>query len=112
MKIKDNDMFLSLAAHQPAVTRQIRWTLAQRPAMHIGELCLRLGLAEGDVRASLQKMSDSGEVELLRPVDCRSGESDFFRLCEAEARNVVYRETARCGYANKPDDYVLAGIVG
>lgn len=112
MKIKENDIFLSVAAQQSAVTREIRWTLGQRPAMHIGEICMRLGLAEGVVRAGLQNMSDCGEVELLRPVDYRSGESDFFRLCEADSRHEVYREIGRIAHASKPDDYVLAGIVG
>ena len=112
MNITDNCATGHETRDEVSAARRIRWALAQRPAMHIGELCLRLGLKEDDARAALERMSGGGEVELLRPIDCRSGADDFFRLCEVEGRHAVYRETGRATRAVKPDDYVLAGIVG
>jgi hypothetical protein len=112
MNIKEYSIHEHEAGHQASAVRRIRWTLAQRPAMHIDELCMRLGLKEDGARAALQRMRDSGEVELLRPVDCLTGGHDFFRLCGGGASRNACREIGRSACANKPDDYVLAGIVG
>ncbi len=56
--------------------------LRGRHAMHVGELCLRLGVEEARLREHLEAMAAEGTVELLRPIGATSGEHDFFRLRE------------------------------
>jgi hypothetical protein len=69
--------------------RRIERLLQNRHAMCVGELCLRLGLQEGLLRAQLERMTARGEVERLRPVGCERDEYDFFRLARAKASQAV-----------------------
>ena len=58
----------------------IRRLLEARHVMHIGELSMQLGVAEGLVREELEAMMARAEVERLRPVNYFSDDHDFFRL--------------------------------
>ena len=60
--------------------RHIRRVLAQRHAIHIGELSLILGLPQDGLRVHLDALSTAGEVERLRPVSCGTDDHDFYRL--------------------------------
>jgi hypothetical protein len=58
----------------------IRLMLENRPAMHIGELRLRLGADRNALQRELERMRAAGEVVRLRPVNCEGDDHDFFRL--------------------------------
>jgi hypothetical protein len=65
------------------LTEQIRSLLRSRHAMHLGELCVRLGVDEQTLRERLERMMSEGEVERLTPVDLPGqprADWDFFRL--------------------------------
>lgn len=74
---------------------RIRRLLEMRNAMHIGELCIRLGVSEDAVRDSLDAMHAQGEVERLRPVNYDGGDQDFFRLRHAPAASVELRDSSQ-----------------
>ena len=65
------------AANLPA---RIRGILSSRLAMHIGELCMRLGEDEESVRLQLDLLEASGIVERLRPIGYEKADMDFFRI--------------------------------
>ncbi len=58
----------------------IRRMLEYRHAMHIGELCMSLGMNEECVRAELDRMIERGEVQRLRPVNYALDDQDCFWL--------------------------------
>jgi hypothetical protein len=60
--------------------RRIRRVLAQRHAIHIGELSMILGLPYHALRTYLDGLAAAGEVERLRPVSCGTDDHDFYRL--------------------------------
>jgi hypothetical protein len=62
------------------VTRRIRRILEGRHAMHIGELCMRLGWERPTVEERLQTMVECGDVERLRPIGYAREDHDFFRV--------------------------------
>lgn len=67
----------------------IRRLLEYRHAMHIGELCLRLGEAEGRIREVLAGLVERGEVERLRPIDYPLADHDCFRLADRQSAAVA-----------------------
>ena len=58
----------------------IRKTLEIHDAMNIKELCRVSGCSREEVHSALAMMVQRGEVEILRPANCRNDDMDFFRL--------------------------------
>ena len=93
-----------------ALARRVRSVLARRHAIHIGELCLRLGVDRTTVQAELEGMIARGEVERLRPVDCAGEDQDFFRVNRPAAMWVRFDDGALTRAAQDGREHVrLAG---
>ena len=73
-------VFRTTTEDRTRVARRILRTLDGRQAMHIGELCLRLGLAEPLVREELESLRQRDQVECLRPWSYDRDDLDFFRI--------------------------------
>ena len=63
-----------------SINGKIKTVLSSRLAMHIGELCMRLGENEKTVRINLEMLVASGIVERLRPIGYEKDDMDFFRI--------------------------------
>ena len=74
------------------VERRIRRLLEARQAMPVGELSLRLGLDEDDVRAKLEDMAAKNEIECLRPIAYGRDDHDFYRLCRKNDVRIAYAD--------------------
>jgi len=62
------------------INGKIKAVLSSRLAMHIGELCMRLGENENTVRINLEMLVAGGIVERLRPIGYAKDDMDFFRI--------------------------------
>ncbi|MEI6218061.1 MAG: hypothetical protein WCP86_04120 [bacterium] len=62
---------------------RIRSILLTRNAIRLGELCRRLSAPSELVRAELARMVESGEVEIIRPVDYKGDDLDSYWFVRA-----------------------------
>ena len=60
--------------------RRIVTILRSRNAMHMDELCMRLGVDRTAAQGVLEAMMASGEIERLRPIAYTREDHDFFRV--------------------------------
>lgn len=72
--------FLGVTADAERLARRIRRLLGSRPAVHLDELRMRLGMDKTAVQAALGALMERGEVERLRPIDCSREDHDFYRV--------------------------------
>jgi FeoC like transcriptional regulator len=62
---------------------RIRSVLQTRNAIRLGELCRHLSAPSELVRAELARMVESGEVEIIRPVDYKGDDLDSYWFVRA-----------------------------
>ncbi|MFO7534142.1 MAG: hypothetical protein R6X19_00400 [Kiritimatiellia bacterium] len=72
--------FLGATEEVERLERRVRRLLGSRPAVHLDELRMRLGMDKTAIQAALEALIERGEVERLRPIDCNREDQDFFRV--------------------------------
>ncbi len=103
--------FLGMTEDVERMARRIRRLLGTRPAVHVDELRMRLGMDKTTLREALKAMVARGEVERLRPIDFSGEDHDFYRVHRPVAMWVKAAERRPEPLAqNGPEHVRLSGL--
>ena len=72
--------FRGMTEGTETLQRRVLAILRSRNAMHMDELCMRLGVDRTVVQGVLETMMANGEIERLRPIAYAREDHDFFRV--------------------------------
>ncbi len=103
--------FLGEAENVERLARRIRRLMGSRPAVHIDELRMRLGMDKTSIQKALEAMMARGEVERLRPIDCSREDHDFYRVNRPVTMWVKIPEKGSTAGAQSGNEHVrLSGM--